>query len=423
MFKKSQKKIVAAIMLSLVVLLSITLLAIYLSSYYGIKKDNSDMLKHHVETYSFEEAPGGGEFTTEPKESPEYRPDKPPMDGSRREEPAFELSTFYSVAISKDGEVLKVDRGVRELMDEDELVSYAKEALDSGKKKGKIGDLMYMVDERDDYTLVAFMDNTVTDNSMKTLLKTTLIAGGCAIVVIFFISVFTAKKIVKPLEENDCRQRQFVSDAGHELKTPVSVISANLELLSREIGDNEWLSNIQYENERMGHLVAELLDLSRAQSAGAPKTDVDLSRLVAGEVLPFEGVAFENGQTITTDVEEGVTVEGNASRLGQLTAILIDNAIRHGEHDKEIALTLKKEHRCAVLTVENYADEIPKEKLERIFERFYIVDEARAGEERHYGLGLAIAKAVAESHKGTIAASCADGKVKFTVTLPASKGN
>jgi len=426
MFKKTERKIVAAIMTSLVLFLITTLVVIYTSSYYGIKKENSDLLMRHVERFSLD---GKGEDEVVPKkmtgdtvhEENGEPPEKPPFDdgdGPRPEAPEYELSTFYTVAFSKEGEVIKVDLGDRDIKSEEELIETAEKVLKKEKKSGKADGLMYMVDEREEYTLVAFMDSTVTDNSMKTLLKNTLFAGAAAIVLMFAISVFIAKKIVKPLEENDRRQRQFVSDAGHELKTPVSVISTNTELLSRRIGDNEWLSNIQYENERMGSLVTELLDLSHAEGARVQKEHIDLSRLVTGEALPFESVAFEKGQTLSADIEENITVEGSRTQLSQLTSILLDNAVRHGKEGKEIFLSLKKDRKFAVLTVENHADEIPKEKLEHLFERFYRVDEARNGEDRHYGLGLAIAKAITEAHKGVITASYGAGKIKFTVQIP-----
>lgn len=423
MFKRSKKRIVAAIMISLVAFLITTLFVIYLSSYYGIKKENTDMLRRHVEMYELERDHVPADADRPDKEPSDDRSKEPKDLGGMpgRNERAFEISTFYTVVFDSDGEVIEIDNGINHSKDTEELESTARKVLDGGKSQGKTDGMLYLVDKGDGYTLVAFMDNTVTDNSLRTLLTNTLIAGGLAIVVLFFISVFIAGRIVTPLEENDLRQRRFVSDAGHELKTPLAVIGTNTELLAKQIGNNEWLSNIQYENERMSELVRELLDLSHAESAGVRKEETDLSRIVMGEVLPFESMAFERGMALESEVEDGISVVGNATQLGRLTSILLDNAIRHSDGGSDVFLSLKRDHKSALLTVSNPGKEIPREKLDRLFERFYRVDDARSGEGAHYGLGLAIAKAVVETHGGEISVSCRDGRVIFTVTLPLSK--
>ena len=265
------------------------------------------------------------------------------------------------------------------------------------------------------------MDNTVVNQSAITLFRYTLIFGGVAMALFFFLSQFLAKKIVAPLEESYQNQRQFISDAGHELKTPVSVVSANAELLSRQIGDNQWLQNIQYENERMGMLVGQLLDLARTENVTPQMEHIDFSRLVAGEALPFESVAFEKGLVLNTAITNGIAVEGNGAQLKQLTSILLDNAIRHSKPAGEVRLTLTGDHGIAELSVINTGDEIPTEHRDKIFERFYRMDPARNGEDKHYGLGLAIAKAIATTHHGHIEVLCYNGLVEFRVNLPISR--
>ena len=233
----------------------------------------------------------------------------------------------------------------------------------------------------------------------------------------FFIALLLSKRIIRPLEENDRRQKQFISDASHELKTPVAVIGTNAELLEGEIGQNEWLANIRYENERMGGLVKQLLDLSRAENTEAAKEPVDFSRVVTGETLALDALAFDNGREFRSDIADGITLTGSRTQLTQLVSVLLDNAIRHST-GKEITVSLKRQGHHAVLEVENEGGEIPPEKQAHLFERFYRVDEARGGDEAHYGLGLAIARAVAEKHGGTIGVACAGGKVRFTVSIP-----
>ena len=298
----------------------------------------------------------------------------------------------------------------------------AEEILESGMTQGTEGDLIYKVTDKGDCTLVAFMDNTVVRSSMETFLKYAFISFGISAVLVFFLALVLSKKIIKPLEENDLRQKQFVSDAGHELKTPIAVMSSNLELLSRDVGeDNQWLQNIQYENERMGALVRELLDLSHAESGTLPQEELDLSTLVEGETLPFESIAFEEGLTLESDIAQGISVQGNPGQLRQLTAILLDNAISHSEGGSTVDIKLTPDRHQAVLTVTNFGPEIPQDQREKLFERFYKTDVARTEDGGHYGLGLAIAKAIVQAHNGLIGVDCGDGKVTFRVSIPMKK--
>lgn len=408
MFSKSRRKIILAIMGSLILLFAVTLSVILFASFSEVRQENMDMLKRHVELYYLEKEPENRE------EPPEGKPpEKPPLDRKRD----YQLSTFYSVAFGEDETVLAVDNGEKDVYGEEELVSIATEILAGNRKTGRHGSLTYIVSRRPDYTLVAFMDNTVSESGLSTLLRNVLIVGGAAMIVMFFVSLFLSKRIIRPLEENDRKQKRFISDASHELKTPVAVIDTNAELLAREIGENEWLANIRYENERMGGLVKQLLDLSRAENAETPMEQVDFSRAVTGETLALEMLAFDQGKTFRSDIEEGVLLTGSKTQLTQLASVLLDNAIRHAAGG-EIDVALKRQGHAAVLNVINDGDAIPPDKQAHLFDRFYRVDEARNSEGQHYGLGLSIAKAITEKHGGSIGVSCHDGKVQFTVSIP-----
>lgn len=422
---------------SLLILFAITLSVILFASYREIRNNNSEKLERYADLFllnsqSQDQAPPepNSESKSEqrtnqtpPDSKPENRPENNAEQRQRKdnapieERSDYQLSTFYSVVFSKDNEVLEVDDGDKDVYDEDELVEIARQVVEKNKDEGQIGELAFVVRTRPGYTLVAFLDNTFANSSMDMLIRNFLIVGTSALVVLFFISLFISKLIIRPLAENDKRQKQFISDASHELKTPISVIIANADMLSREIGDNEWLSNIQYENERMGTLVRQLLDLSRAENAEIPMEQIDLSRVVAGDALAFESLAYDNGRTINSSIEDNIHIMGNRTQLEQLVSVLLDNAIRYST-ENGIEVSLKKQAHSAVLTVANEGEEIPPEKIEHLFDRFYRVDEVRNSEDNHYGLGLSIARAVTERHKGKIEVSCTGGKVVFTVTLP-----
>lgn len=413
MFKKSRRKIVVAIMSILVLLWVGTLSVIYASSYFEMSKQNEQMLKVHAEMYTL-----SGSFDGMKPPNRPFPGGNPGFDAGFAESPMFQLSTFYSVAVSYEGDILEIENEPPTVHSDSDLEELAKDIIKSNKTNGTQNNLAYYKTDKDGYTLVAFKDNTVINESAMTLFRYTLLFGGVALVIFFFLSVFLARKIVNPLEESYQKQKQFISDAGHELKTPVSVVSANAELLSREIGDNQWLQNIQYENERMGMLVGQLLDLARTEDVAPQMEQINLSRLVDGEALPFESVAFEKGLVLNTNITSNICVVGNSTQLKQIVSILLDNAIRHSKEQGEVWLTLTKEHGFAKLSVINKGDEIPEEQRTKIFERFYRVDTARNSEDKHYGLGLAIAKAIATSHKGHIEVGCFNGFVEFRVQIP-----
>ena len=400
--------------MSILVLLWVgTLGVIYASSYFEMTKQNEQMLKIHAEMYTL-----SGSFDG-------MKPPNRPFPGGNlgfdvgfAESPMFQLSTFYTVAVSYEGDILEIENEPPTVHTDDDLERLARSIIKGGRDNGTENNLAFYKTDKEGYTLVTFMDNTIVNENAMTLFRYTLIFGGVALVIFFFLSVFLARKIVNPLEESYQKQKQFISDAGHELKTPVSVVSANAELLSRELGDNQWLQNIQYENERMGMLVGQLLDLARTEDTTPQMEHINLSRLVDGEALPFESVAFEKGLVLNTNITSNIGVVGNSTQLKQIVSILLDNAIRHSKEQGEVWLTLTKEHGFAKLSVINKGDEIPEEQRTKIFERFYRVDTARNSEDKHYGLGLAIAKAITTSHKGHIEVGCFNGFVEFKVQIP-----
>ena len=331
MLRRTRRRIIFSIMGSLSLLFVITLSVILFASSRQMLRENLEKLERYSDRYLLESQkngmnpPGSGNPGSGNPGSGNYLPPEPRPDD--RPPPDYQLSVFYSVAFSKDNKVLEVENGDNDLYGEDELVSLAAELLGRNRKSGRTGELVYLVSSRPGYTLVAFLDNTTANSSMKVLIGNYIVVGAVAMLVLFAISLFLAGRIVRPLEENDRRQKQFISDASHELKTPVSVIGANTEMLSREIGENEWLSNIQYENSRMATLLKQLLDLSRAERASVPMENIDLSHTVAGDTLALESLAFEHGRVISSDIEDGIRITGNRTQMEQLVSVMLDNAI------------------------------------------------------------------------------------------------
>lgn len=416
MFKKTKLRILTLIMTIATIIITLMLVVIYIFNSNKSFERSISLLESYIDESMFEFHPDNVELSEterfpnkeEPSPDQDFR-----MGAKEKHNKMFRLSTFYSVLFDNQGNVVKVNSNNGNLYTEQEIIDVASSILQKQKECGKYKGMPFLVRKVKEGTFVALIDNTMEDDNFDRLFKNFLLVGSSTWFVVLILSLVFTNKIVRPLEQNDIRQKQFISDAGHELKTPISVISTNADLLSMEIGDNKWLANIQYENERMGELVKQLLDLMRAENAKQTKEHLDFSRLVSGGTLPFESVAFENGCTLNLNVEEHIMVEGNQNQLSQLISILIDNAICHSSKNGDIVVKLYSDKNHAVFSVVNPGEPIPNEVRTRLFERFYKEDEARTEDAGHYGLGLAIAKAIATAHNGRIELECYDGLVEF----------
>lgn len=420
MFRKTKLRIFALIMIVATLIITLMLSIIFIANSRNSYARSMSLLEKYMDSYNeVHMEPNGGvqhknvsDNNTPPKDAG-FRPDKRD-DRSRM----FDLATFYSVFYDNSGNIVRVNLDKSNIYSEQEVTEIANHILSKESDRGIYKRNPFMVRKDNLGTVVAFIDNTMEIDNFNRLFVNSLIVGFAAWATILILSWIFVGKIVKPLEENDLKQKQFISDAGHELKTPISVISANSELLARELGDSKWLANIQYENERMSALIKQLLDLARADRLQIEKEQLDMSRLVSGGVLPFESVAFEHGLELSLDIENDILVDGNRNQLSQLVAILVDNAINHSSDGKEVKIKLDSSKKHIKFSVINNGNPIPNNIRERLFERFFRVDEARTEEGGHYGLGLAIAKAIVDAHHGKIEVDCYDGLVEFRITLP-----
>lgn len=416
MFKKSQRRIVAAVMATLIFALAGVFAVIFLASYSDVRKESLEMLEKYAELYFKNGEPDNAivaqrRFPGVPEtgDMPAGLPDGAKPESGR----LFALSTFYAVSFDKNGKANPFDNDGSSPYSDERLSEMARKCL--GHETGTTDGLIFLTKTQGDTTLVVFKDDTIKSDTMATLFRYTVIFGAAALLVLFALSVLMSKKIIEPLRKNDEKQRQFVSDAGHELKTPVSVIDANAELLAREIGPNKWLDNIRFENARMEELTRQLLELARTEQTKPVFAEFDMSRTVTGCILPFEGVAFDKGITLAYSIEPGITCCGSREQIGELTTVLIDNAMAHSAGGGEITVELKRHKGSATLSVANPGE--PIEDRERIFERFYKSDEARSENGAHYGLGLAIAKAIVKAHGGTITVESKGGMNIFCAEL------
>jgi two-component system sensor histidine kinase CiaH len=299
-------------------------------------------------------------------------------------------------------------------------------ALIKGGETGVLKDyaLRYLI-EKDNQgnTTLVFSDTSMETQIIENLLMTSALIGSATLLLFFAASIFLARWMVRPVETAWERQRQFIADASHELRTPLTVVLSNAAILiehqtSDDPKNKARLENIAEEAKRMKQLVEDMLSLAKPDGSG-PKPvlgSLNYSYLVNSIVLMFEAGIFESGKRFKYEIQDGISVMGDESKLRQLTEILLDNACKYSAPEGLISVRLQPDKNDAVLEIANEGETIPQEELAKIFERFYRADKARSS--GGYGLGLAIAKTIVTEHEGKITVKSEDGLTTFCVQLP-----
>ncbi|MCF8017882.1 MAG: HAMP domain-containing histidine kinase [Vallitaleaceae bacterium] len=261
------------------------------------------------------------------------------------------------------------------------------------------------------YHLV-FLDVTSQYAMLTRLIYTFLVAMAIMLLFIFLISRFLTDRSIRPVKEAYEKQKQFVGDASHELKTPLAVINTNVDVLlanqaSSIANHSKWLKNIQFETDRMDHLVHDLLFLTQMDQVNPDLiySVFDLSYTIENALLSMEAILYEKGLKLNHQLEPSMKINGNHQQIYQVIMILLDNAIKYTSEKGSIHLNLQRHSQHAIFTITNTGEGIPKEHINRIFDRFYRVDASRTRSSGGYGLGLAIAKSIIEQHRGKISVS------------------
>ena len=328
----------------------------------------------------------------------------------------FMDSIIYTILLDKDNKIKEIINHSNNKLDSSEITLLANQILDSNPKERYIGYLYF-----DNYSYIylknnvlIILDNTNIKLNLFNSLQSSLLIFIVLEILIIFISKIITNWITKPAQDSFDKQKQFIADASHELKTPLSVIIASSEALEENPKEKKWIRNIKNEADRMNQLIINLLDLAASErDIKEELKSENISKIIELSILTFEGKAFEKNIKLIYNIKENINYKVNSSDIKQLVEILLDNAIKHSNSNENIYIDLDELNNEIVFTVTNKGDEIPAGSEEKIFERFYRVDQSRNRNENRYGLGLSIAKNIVLNHNGTISAKSNNGITTF----------
>lgn len=412
MIYRLQRKFILICTASVLTVVALVLGVIFTLNILSMNR-NMDILADRV-------SDGGGRFPGVFEEKP--HPDRVPP----KSEGGFAFITpetpfatrHFTVFFDENENVTKTNTEAIYSITEETAIDYARHVLADDEERGWIASYRFKRFTTEGGFGVVFVDGGM---SRSVLMQSTATAAfvllGCAALVLILVFLLS-KRAVKPIAESYEKQKQFITDANHELKTPLTLILANLDIAEAELGKNEWLEDIRAEGHRMSALVNQLVALSRMDEDGQTLhfSETDLGELVADRASEFEVLAKERGLTFSASIEKDTTYIGDEALLHRLVGILMDNAVKYCDDGGRIYVTLRRGRRT-VLTVENTYAAVGQIELPRLFDRFYRADKARQFT-GGFGIGLSMAKAIAEKHRGEITAYKKDAAtIGFKVVL------
>ncbi|MCM1270639.1 MAG: HAMP domain-containing histidine kinase [Ruminococcus flavefaciens] len=332
--------------------------------------------------------------------------------------------SFYLV-VNSNNRLLSINDGnLMNPLENSEARGYAQTILNSDKKNGKITKdkttYSYSIHQEDGMKIIIFINDSFTHTANGNLLKISILVGGVIFFILFVFIVIVSGYVIKPVADSMERQKQFISDASHELKTPITVISTTIDIIGNKNGKDRWTECIKEQAVKMQRLVKELLDLSKLLEVNTARSGFkinDISNTVNNSLLYFESLLFESGKTLEQDIEENIRLNCDENKISQLVGILMDNALKYSDEKSKICFSLKKNGDYAVISCSNPCSDFSASDTSKLFERFFRSENDRIHEQEGFGLGLSIAQAIAELHGGKISSTYENNIITFTVLL------
>lgn len=356
----------------------------------------------------------GGTF---PKRFPEERKENPP--GMSPELP-YE-SRYFSVLFDQNGTAVLADTSKIVSIDTEEAIEYASEVWKKEKEKGFLDDYRYWKCSYNGEHRIIFLDCRRQLENFQNFLFTTFGVSGLGLLSVFLLMIYFSARIVKPFSDNYEKQKRFITDAGHELKTPLTIIEADTAILEMDFGENEWIQDIQGQTKRLADLTNTLVKLSRMEERQGKNVQVEfpLSDTVEEVVHTFQAPAKIQEKSLVCSVAPMISMKGDEKAIREVVTILLDNAVKYTDTKGKISVVLEKKKNHIYLSVYNTTEYLSKEQIPCLFDRFYRTDSSRNSQTGGYGLGLSIAAATVDSHRGKIIAETEDEKsLRIKVIFP-----
>ena len=326
---------------------------------------------------------------------------------------------FFSVRYSESGELLDINQDYIASVSESEAINFAGHVLESGKEHGFYGSYRYFMNTLEGETSVIFLNAERELHAVRGLFINTLLIAVICLVIVFLLVLLLSRRAVAPYMRNLEMQKQFITNAGHELKTPLTAISTSADVLAMEHGDNEWVQNIQMQSGRLARLITNLITLSRLdeERPSLEKSEFSLSDALWETADSFMPLMRARGKAYCQSIGDGLAVTSNRAAVQQMVSILLDNAVKHSPPGAKISLKAFRKGHKIVIEVSNTCGELARSELKHLFERFYRVAQSHSETAGGSGIGLSVAKATAEALGGKIRAEMSGGIICFQITL------
>ncbi len=448
MIRKLRMRLILLTMLAVLLVMVILIGGINVSNYRQVVSESDDILELLMRNGGTFEEHGRGKG---PKEG---LPPKPGMNGDdtqtdiettiivdddfrsgkrsfmwlredRIDSPELAYETrYFTVLFDESENAVLVDTGRISAVSESEAVEYAAKALDRKGSSGFIGDYRYLVGEPDENNcrMVIFRDCGIGLQNFRNFRNISIFVSLLCLIGVGILVFLASGRIVRPVAESYEKQKRFITDAGHEIKTPLAIITADAEVLemeSEEAGENEWISDIKVQTKRLSELTQDLISLSKMEETSTvlEMKDLDLSALLKSQTGSFGAVATASNKTISSNIEDGIHIQGDKKSIESLLSIVLDNAVKYCPENGHIDVSATRYKKGARIEVTNDTSEtLSAEECKNMFERFYRTDASRNSETGGHGIGLSMAKAIVSKHKGRITAASGSEK-KLTVTI------
>lgn len=405
MFKRLRKKFVATAVGSVAVVIAIMAIALNFINYYKLEEKIDTTLLDASKSQALIKI---------------FMEDGDDLVITKNSSTSTDYNGFSIAKVDDFGKIIKTYRDDTLIPDQDALQSKVNDALSKGKTSGFLGSYRFLKVETNVGNLILFLNCQRELDSYNSFIENSLLISIGVIASVFVLIVLVSKRVIAPIQETYIKQKQFITGASHELKTPLAIISSNVDVLEMENGDSKWMQNIHNQVERLNSLVNSLVVFSRMEEKDTvERTRFDLTSVLKSRIEDFDELADFQKKNIVADIDENLNYYGEEASIVQLMDILLENAIKYAPEDSGISVSLKKNRKHAILKVSNKAD-VKKGDLSKVFERFYRLDESRNSAIKGYGIGLSMAQLIAEKHKETIRAYAPeDGifKIEMRFTL------